>query len=337
MNLGILRFWGALGLMVIISSNGFCQDKTAEAKAAFDSGVDAFNKGSYLDAAEAFRQANRLKPTWALLFNIGQSEAAARRYGLAYEAFEEYISKGGDDISETRRETVLKEMDRLQRLIGSVFVSAPDGAKVTMDGAERGTAPLPTRLKTAIGVLHTIEIRMNDELLLSRSFKVSQGENLRIEAPAKRTTQAPGEPTAAPAEEVESTPEPASAEPTPPPEASTKTARAKRIGWITIGIGGASLIGGAATGGVALSMNAKLKDVCTDGVCPEGERDRSDTRKALALSSDILLSTGAVVAGVGLGFLIWFIASKSKGERPTTARVIPLVGGPTVLGVAGRF
>jgi tetratricopeptide (TPR) repeat protein len=66
------------------------------AKAAFAGGSRLFDKGDFPAAAEAFREANRLNPSWKLYYNIGRAEAAAERYGLALEAFEQYLAEGGD-------------------------------------------------------------------------------------------------------------------------------------------------------------------------------------------------------------------------------------------------
>ena len=53
--------------------------------------------------------------------HVPMAEAAARRYGLALDAFEAYLVKGGDDITEGRREDVLKD---IQSLIAGLVSSA---------------------------------------------------------------------------------------------------------------------------------------------------------------------------------------------------------------------
>ena len=49
----------------------------------------------FKEAADAFRLANHLRRSWKLLYNIGQCEAAAKRYGMALDAFERYVAEGG--------------------------------------------------------------------------------------------------------------------------------------------------------------------------------------------------------------------------------------------------
>ena len=69
-----------------------------------------------------------------MLYNIGQSAASAKYFGIAYEAFELYLSKGGDDVAEQRRNEVMAEMDRLFKMVGSFDVVTPPGCVVEVDG-----------------------------------------------------------------------------------------------------------------------------------------------------------------------------------------------------------
>ena len=60
----------------------------AEAKALYKEGALHFEAGRFEEASKAFRAAYEAKPSWKLQYNIGQSEAAARRYGQALDAFD---------------------------------------------------------------------------------------------------------------------------------------------------------------------------------------------------------------------------------------------------------
>ena len=68
-----------LNVVLFSPSIGLCQSRESEARDEFEKGVADFKAGLYEQAARAFRRANRLNPTWSLLFNIAQSEAAAKR------------------------------------------------------------------------------------------------------------------------------------------------------------------------------------------------------------------------------------------------------------------
>jgi len=108
-----------------------------EAKEWHSQGLELFEAQQYSRAAEAFRRAWALKPSWKLLYNIGQAEAAASQYGLALDAFEAYLVEGADDVPAERHEEVLAEIQRLRVLVGVVELSAPGGAELVVDAIER--------------------------------------------------------------------------------------------------------------------------------------------------------------------------------------------------------
>ncbi|MBN2673405.1 MAG: tetratricopeptide repeat protein [Deltaproteobacteria bacterium] len=110
-------------------------DKAA-AKEAFDEGTKLFSQKQYDEAAERFREAYALKATWKLLYNIGQAEAAAKRYGLALEAFERYLAEGGDEVENSRRSEVLEEIRKMRDMVGDLLVKGPADAVVSVDGVE---------------------------------------------------------------------------------------------------------------------------------------------------------------------------------------------------------
>ena len=114
------------------------------------------------------------------MYNIGQCEAAAKRYGLAFEAFEKYLAEGGDEIPEDRRNEVLAELNRLEQMVGSLEIAAPKGALITLNGVERGRAPFPGKLKVVAGILLNVEVTLDGKVIHSDSFKVSRGETAAI-------------------------------------------------------------------------------------------------------------------------------------------------------------
>ena len=161
-------------LSLVMSSDLLAQgeDQPDEAKAAFEEGASLFSAGDFPAAAKAFRRAYEIKPSWRLLYNIGQSEAAAKRHGLAMDAFEKYLSQGGDDVDEARRVEVTAEVERLRTIVGTIEVTAPNDSLVEIDGIERGTTPLPGRLKVAAGVEHQVAVRKGGKVLLARTVSV---------------------------------------------------------------------------------------------------------------------------------------------------------------------
>ena len=117
-----------LAALVSFQAGAAESGSSSSPEALFEKGTSLFQKGDYAAAARAFREANEVRPTWRLHYNIGQSEAAAKHHGRALEAFEAYLSEGGDDVPADRREEVIREIEQLRKMVGMLDIRAPDGA-----------------------------------------------------------------------------------------------------------------------------------------------------------------------------------------------------------------
>jgi hypothetical protein len=322
----------AFALAVSAPAAAAAQEKTdkAAAKAAkqaekraresFKQAVAKFDAADFEAAVGLFREAYALNPTWKILYNIGQCEAALKRHGEALEAFEQYLSQGGDEVEEARREEVLAEVKRLREMSGSLEIAAPEGALVLVDGTERGRAPLPGRIRVAAGVDHAVRIEVDGAALLERTVRVGGGEELLVDArpaPEPALTAAPTS-TASPAGDG----------------TAERDRKLRAAGWAAAGVGGAALIAGAVTGGLALSANSSVEEACPRDDCPADERDAVDRRDALALSADVLLFAGGAIAVTGAVLLIVF-RKREVADAPEVA-FAPLVT-PTGGGAAATW
>jgi hypothetical protein len=298
------------------------------AKAAFAKGNKLFDSGDFAGAAEAFREANRLNPSWKLFYNIGQAEAAAKHYGLALEAFERYLAEGGDEVAPDRNDEVIAEIKRLRELLGSVEIKAPDGALIIVDDFESGTAPLPGAVKLAAGVDHVIRAEKDGAVLESRTVRVSSGDTVVVELGMPKPEQGPA---AAPA---------ASADPGAASSSPAGGSPLKTWGWVTLGVGAAVAIAGGVVGGIALSLDKKLQDDCQNNECTTpAQYDDISKRDTMGLASTVLIISGAAVAATGAVLLI--VGYKKAETNDATGAEVSLVpaAGPGFAGaaLAGRF
>jgi len=299
--------FAALALSLAGAARG--EDAAARAKAAFEEGKELFEAGEYARAADAFRRADAIRPNWKLLYNIGQCEAAAKRFGLALDAFERYLVQGGDEIDRERQGEVREELVRLRDMVGFVRISAPEGAMVLVDGVERGLAPLDRDLPVAASVGHTAEAVVDGETVARRVFQVSGGRTGEVDLTAP-------------------TPE------TREPEPASRKSLLWPVGWVGVGLGGALLVGGGVTGGLALRKDGDLSDECPGGTCYSGSYHLLDQRDRLAAASTALFVTGGAIAAAGAVLLI--IDATRGGERSDGADVSLLVG-PGGVALTGRF
>jgi len=324
-----------LGLALAVPTAALAAD---DAKALYEEGVALFDEGKFADAADAFRRAYGLKPAWKLLYNIGQCEAAAKRHGLALEAFETYLSQGGDDVTDTRREQVLAEVERLRKMVGSVEVLAPEGAVVLVDGVERGKAPLLGKLPVAASVKHTASVILEGEPIGEKAFKVTGGDSTMIDF-SETDDEA-----AAVVPEPEVSPKPSAEAVEPKPTQDEGRSPLVIAGWITTGVGAALLAGGAITGSQALKLDGQLADDCPGGecVCPDQDcydkrEEETDRLKKASGVTNILLGIGAGVAATGVVLLVLgYRGGEDDTEEPVA--LTPTVG-PGFAGAAiqGRF
>jgi tetratricopeptide (TPR) repeat protein len=118
----------------------------------FTNGVELFQDGEYDGALIEFRQAYDTSPNPMVLYNIGQTYLAMRRYVDADEAFHLYLERSGDSISEARAADIQQQLASLQRRIGTLRISVNvEGAEVLIDGAHIGVAPLDGPIRVDIG------------------------------------------------------------------------------------------------------------------------------------------------------------------------------------------
>jgi len=117
-----------------------------------------------------------------------------------------------------------------------------------------------------------------------------------------------------------------------PDPAKLERARRLRIAGIVVAAtGGAALVGGATLGGLALRQDALLDD---EEIALEDRRRRVDAVETYALTTDILLASGAAVSITGIALL----AAGIVGKRREINRV-SLDASVTRRGIAvrGRF
>jgi hypothetical protein len=307
-------------------------DEEADAKALYKEGVLHFEAGRYEEASKAFRAAYEAKPSWKLQYNIGQSEAAARRYGLALDAFEKYLVGGGDDILPKRREEVLAEVQRLRLMVGVVEIKAPDGSELVIDGFSHGVTPFPGPMRVAVGE-HVAVIQREGKVLLRQRINVAGGMTTVLEA--GEGTEPAAEPAAAPVKGDEAAGETAQPVPVAPPAPAQDEdgGKGKRVWtWVFLGAGAAIVAGGGITGGISMSREKDLKSDCVDKQCPESREGDADSIRAMNLTADILYGVGA--AAIVTGIVLAFVEPRVKKKAPTVA-LVP--GDGLVLVAGGRF
>ena len=313
---------GFVGLIGLPSSAQDNLSDSESAKSLFEKGRRSFNDGQFTQAADYFREANSLKPNWKLLYNIAQSEAAAKRHGLALTAFEQYLALGGDDIEMTRQSEVVEEIVRLKKMVGYVSVEAPDGATVYVDGVSRAVAPVAGGLPIAGSVVHTVAVVLeNGETLSEKKVSLVSGNRIQLSFTAT-DDEADGADVVQTESDLITTVDPV--QDTAPattlndvPADRQPGASLRLVGGITTGVGAALLVGAVISWKKAVSTDDEIKEKCPNG-CLEPEHYLIDRRDREATSTTVLLGVGGGVLATGVVLLISGIVKKRKSAREST-------------------
>ncbi len=311
------RFPGvvAFGLLLsLVATPLVAGADTDHAKAAFAEGGTLFDGGQFAEAALAFRSAYAFAPHWKLLYNIGQCEAAARRYGLALDVFEQYLAEGGDEVDAERRDEVLAEIDRLRRMVGGFDIEAPAGSVVLVDGEERGRTPLPGRLRLAAGVEHLVVIMSGGEVLLERKVRIGGGEVMSLVAKPKAESPVSAPTQSSPVEDAEARGLPV-------------------LFWVGAG---ATVVAAGLGAGFWFAADSRADDFAgldkkvASGEIPPDDKKLLEAQDDVELYDDVSLGMwigAGVLAAATATVLIVHLTGDGDDSPPTGASLVPAPGG----------
>ena len=190
------------------------------------------------------------------------------------------------------------------------------------------------RLAPSAGFLYNVAViydrKLNEpELAIDfyrRYIKAEDADPAVVERATARIkalkSQSPPEPILAPTAPPTAAPEPVASQPPPPPPAPPPAGLTTRdvAGYTLLSIGGLSLVGGGVLGVLAYTVHGKYQDA-------ENISDKKNLQslgRSEALTGDILMGVGAVMAGTGLYLLL------TGGDEASPAPTPALEAGPDV-------
>ncbi|MBN2343267.1 MAG: tetratricopeptide repeat protein [Deltaproteobacteria bacterium] len=297
-----------------------------EAKVAFDEGTSYYDSGEFEQACEAFRRAYQLKPTWKLLFNIAQAEAAAKRYGVAIQFFERYLVQAGDEISLSREEEILAELTRLKMKVGIIEVDAPEGTILYIDSLERGTAPFSAPVRVAVGS-HDIRL-VYGEIVEEHKVTIAGNLTSRVRLEAAGSTDDEASSSIAAIDENKTTSDTMQGE-SDAPSGTGAAVESKRNRSLLIGGIVSSVVAAAGIGiGIAYSAkfstdNTRWEDAAEEyessGLLSDYETAKEANNNAKKDST--LLIVGYSIAGVAAAVAVTLFTLHTRKKRQETLGV----------------
>jgi hypothetical protein len=152
---------------------------TKAARARFQEGVAAFDKGEYEHARAAFLQAYALRKHPSVLLNLAQSSLRSGHFLEAAKYFQSL--RDSQNLSSAQRADAERGMNEARQKIGRIEISAPAGANVTVDGEGVGTAPLSEAIDVEPGShkvkAGTEEVTVNVQAGQKGHAKLTQGSS----------------------------------------------------------------------------------------------------------------------------------------------------------------
>lgn len=329
-------------------------EEDSEARMQFTEGIRLFKDGDFEGASIAFNRAYELRPSYKILYNVGQVENELKHYCLALAAYEEYLEAGGEAIDPERKNEVAEHIKRLQIRVGSVEIKYNrDGTTVMIDEQRYGVTPLQEPICVDMGN-HDLSLREGVKEIYRETFRIAGGQALTLDLNAEEKEPAPIPAPAAVVEPPKDEPPPREDPPEPQekkepiqseqqktedsnqesPSEPKQEKRKRKWTWVALGTSGAAGIAGGVIGGISRSKELALKGRCSDYVCEKNEQNTKDSIKRLNLTADILFGVAGATAVTGI---VLFFVEPRRSESPTVG-VTP-IGGSNHAGISieGRF
>lgn len=179
-----LETWPCTSLILaaLISLPGTASADKQEAMGRFDKGVELSKLGDYEGALTEFRAAYEAEPHFRVRYNIGICLYKMGRYVEALTELTAYLSEGGDEIPQDRKQEVDSILQEITSYIGQLNVTCNvDGAWILVDGKPVGETPLPAALDIDVGE-HVVELKKKGFEPVKVTISVPGGKTVNVEA-----------------------------------------------------------------------------------------------------------------------------------------------------------
>lgn len=160
-----------------------------DARSHFDVGLAHFDREEWQAALVEFLKSRELYPSKGNTKNAAICLRKVGRYDEALDMFEVLV-RDFPDLSATDRALAQSEIATLQASVGTIEVrDAPAGASVSVDGVDRGKAPLKGPLRLSAGT-HTIRVSTDGFLPFEARVDLAGRQAAVVNVQLKALTQA---------------------------------------------------------------------------------------------------------------------------------------------------
>lgn len=181
----------------------------AEARARYQEGAQAYAEARYKDAIDLFLDADRIRPSAALSFNIARAFEKLRDASGALRWYRDYLRRAGSPADQEQlqlRIGALQELLRQKGIQQVTILSEPSGATVVVDGRPTGVTPWTGDLAPGT---HQLELRLRGYADAESDFELpaARAVDVRV-ALVQEAPVVPAASTASPVQPLQEAPRP---------------------------------------------------------------------------------------------------------------------------------
>jgi len=340
----------AIGLTIALAASAAHADPPAvkdgpdpaAAQTLFYEARNLMKAGKFSEACPKLEESLRLDEGIGTRFNLADCEEHLGRVATAWAGFLEVAGKARashqPDREKIARDRAAKIEPRLPKLVVDVE-GAPQGMEVKRDGVIVGHAAWGTAIPVDPGQ-HTIVATAPGKQAWETNVQTPEAKTTHVTIPVRdlQPIVAATPPAAAPPPaQPQPQPAPEPQGPTsqtqvtnadtmngnfPPPEHDDRGGVQRTLGWVTLGLGAASLAVGGGFGIVSLGKRDAAGKHCNGDICDETSAQyREDAIRAGNVATATAIAGGAAA---GLGIILLLTAPSSK-EPSHAIRAVPNV------------
>jgi hypothetical protein len=308
-------------------------DSAVIADSLFREGHELFQAGNHADACVKFDRSQKLDPKLNTLLNLALCHQEIGRTATAWAEFTSAAAAAKRDGRTKREEFANERAEALHAVLSTVVLKVEaltPGMAVSFDGRQVATGVLGVPYPVDPGT-HTVSATAPGAHPWSNEVQIGHGPtSVIVNIPVLGDVLGQVTPVAPPPPR----PAPIPPEPGPADAIDDDDGGVSPLVYVGFGIGGAGLLLGAITGGLALGKWGEISDSCVDDVCPPGSQDTIDSANTLANVSNVGFVIGALGVGVGVVGLV-LSGSDDSGDNLVARVQLDLL--PAGLGLSGRF
>ncbi len=293
-----------------------------EAKRLYTEARKLKAEGKLDEAVLSFRRAHELAPTPVTRLDLARALVDQKKLVEARDLVQSISAMPVTATETEKSKQSRKEAEKLATELGeripsvTLLLASSDGQEVAIDGKSLSKELLSAPVLLDPGD-HLATVRVGEKTAETRFALVErESKSVPLTAPAPEPLPDPPKPDPP-------KPDPPKLDP-PKPKPDPNDRAGERVGQkqrpltpavpVLLSVGGASLLAGAISGGIALSQAADLETACPGRGCPPSQHDALATHAATADASTALFVIGGVVAAAGA--VVWIVDAATQPSAP---------------------